>query len=345
MDVEKVIATPLWVQDLLRESRQPSPNAFDAKLRPDKKKIRNDGAGISTSGLIARYSRGDSSPSRSMREWLIYVWQYDVEMLDHPLWKQLRDPGLTRIERVSIQLEIDSFLCSRLFGPRTPGDVALRPRSHTSVTRRKLAAQGDEYALSALITLLDEEVESATPWPDAEDPKDRLEEARHDLNLLPVGEDICHCLVLLISDTRFHPARTALVARMRQRILDSITSRNGRLATTHYDFIGLADDVARLRARTLSPHDLRWSPPARRRFHLDLLAGKLDPELALRLCVPRLLMDGTIDDPLQRVSCIPRPIRLELPPTDDGRQGERGYGKIAKRILREGLGEYWVDAN
>ena len=351
-DCESVMAAVTWAEHYRRHSPVHSGYALDRRIERKEPTPRKDG-GYRTSGNFARYASGHCVPS--IHRLMHMDASADMDYLLYlSLWRVLRHPP--EEDTLWDQLwELDHRLSCRLFSPSVPGEESRGRRSLTARTLLDLAVQGDEHALTALLLLLREECADHAFSAGFDDAESRAYARDHAQLAWLAAQRACQCLVFLLCGPTFTPARTVLVARVRQQYLDGVEFEGRRLALTHYDFIGLAEQVRKELPKQLAlAHPAstlplgraeEYDPVDRRRALRRLLRGDWGGAWRDQMTVPIQEPDGTITDALQRQPYAPRKIRLEVAPFTRGKPKDRlpSFCTRAVDILKRDLGAHWVD--
>ena len=318
--LERVLATVDWAHVAMEGSGQGSGYAMDPRPRRSVGgKAGPPRARAHSLGLFARYLRGDTSPSQAQLFYMDEQVEGSRSRFFHPLYPLLANPTTEWHELVEILDDLALSLQCRIFdieGAQGPGMYQLPT---TSRRQTDLAAQGDGYALTALLAL--------------------ALHAQGEENFalaLDVATRAYQCLLFALARGEFRSIRTVLTVRIRQQIFDQIECQGMVLDTANMD---VETGVARLR-ELLDRHclaDPAANGPARRRLFRQILAGG-HGELLPLITPARVPVAVAAAHRLQHR----KPIEMDSLPR--GRfQHVRRFGKRAKGVLSAALADYWVD--
>jgi len=344
-NVEKVLSTVCWMEDVLKETQHRTGYGLEIAYRQEFTYPRPDGAGTSTSGLFDRYSRGDSAPCGAKLKWLGKLAPLSHRDITPILMEVMRQSTSVYFNACHYYRKLSPHIACKLYkltedvmvyGAERGDFYEFRPITHRLLT--DLAVQGDEFSLACLLIMIAEERYLDTPCDDIEDDDTEYLQRRQQIVVAA-----CHCLVFLLTLPRYRPVRTALVARIRQRFLDIRRPSDKKLLLDRYDFIGIAEAVSALKADALASGKLNKTALSQRRFYRDVLAGNYGTHMADLLSVPFETSDGMIHDALSRECFTPRAIELEVFRERKGHRYQIHFGKKATAIMKAGLADYWVE--
>lgn len=319
--LEGVLATVDWAHVVLTGSGQSSGYAMD--LRPkrlrgvDTRELRSERP--QSPGLFARYLRGDTAPSYrqllSMDGWV----EGASSRINLPIYRVLAKPTTEWCELVEVLGDVALSLHCKVFdvsGPQGPGMYQLPT---TSRRQTDLAAQGDGFALTALLVLA----------------LNAKSEENHSL-ALDIATRAYQCMVMAFARGEFSSIRSAISVRVRQQVLDQIECDGIVLDTASLD---IETGMIRLRELLEQNHleEHAAGDSARRRLFREILAGSHPGVLSLITPARVPLAVATRLRSQHR-----RPINIDSLPRGRFRHVSR-FGKRARNVLRANLGDYWVD--
>ncbi len=325
-DLESVIATVAWIEEVARRSGATRSHDLEQKFRPSSIRLRNDHNGLQTSGLFSRYRRAAIVPSPIMLREVDGVLPGTAQIWSTELFERLRHPGVGPVERNRALFALPSEPYRMVFSARSESPIGpiLRRKITPSILRR-LGLFGDVPTLAALLALSDEVIE---------DGSDELRCA--------AAYAIVDAVITVCMGKPYLCVASLLGARVQQQYIDRLHFFGGQLDMANFNFEFAAQELCMLKHACEDRQGIEFTSGQQRKFLSLLLNDTRGLGFSPLLKPSFLRADGTVVHV--------HPDGLAHPPRgptiamlSGWRSGESSPQLAPRAIdaIKSALGDYW----